>query len=81
MTAQYIGSVLKLHRKTAGLTRVDLARLSGVGKTTIFDIEHGKETVQLRSLLLVMDALGIRIRFESRIMDTLDEPIEEGKMR
>ena len=73
MTVSDIGTVMRLHRKTAGLSRVHLARLSGVGKTTIFDIEHGKETVQLKSLLLVLEALGIELRLESRVMDAVTD--------
>ena len=78
MTTRYIGTVIKLHRRAAGLSRVDLARLSGVGKTTIYDLEHGKETVQLRGLLLILNAIRIELRFESRVMDSLKEQIERG---
>ena len=81
MNAEIIGAIVKLHRKTAGLTRVDLARLSGVGRTTIFDIEHGKETVQLKSLLLVFDALGIQMHLESRAMDTAKQLLTKGKRK
>ncbi len=81
MTAKTIGAIIRLHRKTAGLTRVELARLSGVGKTTIFDIEHGKETVQLKSLLLVLDVLGIEMRLDSRVMDTTKELLKEDRLK
>ena len=81
MTAAYIGTVVRLHRKTAGLSRVKLARLSGVGKTTIYDIEQGKETVQLRSLLLVVNALSIELSLDSRVMDTLKELIPRGESK
>lgn len=81
MTASEIGTVVKFHRKTAGLTRVDLARLAGVGKTTIFDIEHGKETVQLKSLLLVFDALGIEMRLDSRVMDAAKKLVKEARLK
>jgi len=79
MTTRYIGTVIKLHRKAAGMSRVDLARLSGVGKTMIYDLEHGKETVQLRGLLLILNALSIELRFDSRVMDSLKELIEGGE--
>lgn len=56
-----IGNIIRWHRKLAGLSRVDLARLAGVGKTSIFDLEHGKQTVQLRTLLRILDVLNIRL--------------------
>lgn len=76
MDSKYIGAVIQIHRKEAGLSRVALARLSGVGKTTIYDIEHGKETVRMRSLFLVLKALSIEVRLESRVMDALDDKLD-----
>ena len=52
-----------------------------MGKTTIFDIEHGKETVRLKSLLLVFVALGIEMQLESRAMDTAKQLLTEGKRK
>ena len=56
-----MGKLVKYHRKRAGLTQLALADLAGVGKTTVFDIEHGKPTVQLESLLSVLEVLNISI--------------------
>ncbi len=68
-----IGDMIRYHRKRAGLSRVDLATIAGVGKTVIYDIEHGKETVQFRSLARVLDALNISISFDSPLMSTYIE--------
>ncbi len=65
-----IGDMIRYHRKRAGLSRVDLATIAGVGKTVIYDIEHGKETVQFRSLARVLDALNISLSFDSPLMST-----------
>jgi len=40
-----LGPVVRDHRKKAGFTQLELANLSMVGKTTVFDIEKNKETV------------------------------------
>ncbi len=40
------------HRKKSGLKQKGLAQLAGVGKIVVFDIEKGKETVQLDALYL-----------------------------
>ncbi|MFB3133065.1 MAG: helix-turn-helix domain-containing protein [Rhodothermales bacterium] len=68
-----IGDMIRYHRKRAGLSRVDLATIAGVGKTVIYDIEHGKETVQFRSLACVLDALNISLSFDSPLMSTYHE--------
>jgi y4mF family transcriptional regulator len=64
-----IGEIIKLHRKKSGLTQSGLAKLAGCGKTVIFDIEHGKATVQLDTLLKICLVLNIRLFFESPIME------------
>lgn len=71
-TATYIGDVVHYHRKRAGLSRVDLATIAGVGKTVIYDIERGKETVRFRSLLKVLQALNISIALNSPLMEPYD---------
>jgi y4mF family transcriptional regulator len=64
-----LSDIIKFHRKKAGLTQKELADLSGLGKTVIFDIEKGKETVQFNSLLKVLKALNIKLKIESRLME------------
>jgi y4mF family transcriptional regulator len=66
---QYIGDVIKYHRKKAGLSQKSLADIAGVGKTVVFDIEKGKETVQFKSLINVFNALNINISLESPLME------------
>ncbi|MCX6580046.1 MAG: helix-turn-helix domain-containing protein [Candidatus Aminicenantes bacterium] len=66
-----IWRVITLHRKHSGLSRLELADIAGVGKTVIYDIEHGKETVQFSSLKKVLDALNIKIRLESPALEFL----------
>nr|WP_237758976.1 helix-turn-helix transcriptional regulator [Legionella birminghamensis] len=64
MIANEIAQMVHYYRKQSGLSQQDLANLAGVGKTVIFDIEKGKETVQLNTLIKVLDVLNIRIKFE-----------------
>ena len=60
-----LGSLIKEHRKMAGLTQLELANLAGVGKTTVFDIEKSKETVRWNNLLAVLQVLNIKVEFKS----------------
>ena len=58
-----VSGMVKDHRKASGLTQLELAEIAGVGKTTVFDIEKGKETVRFINLTKVLDALNIKIEF------------------
>lgn len=66
---QHLGDIIKYHRKKAGLSQKSLADVAGVGKTVVFDIEKGKETVQFKSLINVLKALNISIKLNSPLMD------------
>jgi HTH-type transcriptional regulator / antitoxin HipB len=56
--------IIRRQRKLRLLSQSQLARAAGVGKTVVFDIEHGKPTVQLDTLLKILGALDIRLSFE-----------------
>lgn len=60
-----ISEVIIFHRKQAGLTQAQLAKIAGVGKTAVFDIENGKLTVRHQTLLKVLEALNIKLSWES----------------
>ncbi len=62
-----IAHAVRWHRKLAGLTQVELAELAGVGKTVLFDIEHGKESVLACGLLKVLAALNLKIEIVSPV--------------
>ena len=68
-----INEIVLLHRKKSGLTRNQLADLAGVGKTVIYDIEKGKETIRFSTLQKVLKALNIKITFTSPLMEVLNE--------
>jgi y4mF family transcriptional regulator len=68
-TIPKLGPIVRYHRMQAGLSRMGLADIAGVGKTAVFDIEKGKTTVRLNTLLKVLDALNVAISLESPLMD------------
>ncbi|HYW95220.1 MAG TPA: helix-turn-helix domain-containing protein [Bacteroidales bacterium] len=68
-----IGKIIQYHRKKSNLTQKELALLAGVGKTVVFDIEHGKETVQFVTLKNVCDVLSITIGLESPLMKQYEQ--------
>jgi HTH-type transcriptional regulator/antitoxin HipB len=74
---QDLAQIIRLHRRAAKLSRVQLAELAGVGKTVIYDIEKGKESVQLDTLRKILKVLNIRIILKSPLMDNLQNSEDE----
>jgi len=70
---KHVGRIIYFHRKKAGLSRIDLAMVAGVGKTVIYDIEHGKETVRIKTLLKILNALNITMFLDGPIMEHFTE--------
>ena len=68
---QTLAEIIKMHRKAAGLSRAQLAEMAGVGKTVIYDIEKGKESIRLNTLQKVLKVLNIKIELTSPLMDSL----------
>ncbi len=63
------GAIVRWHRRQAGLTQPELAQIAGVGRTVVFDVEKGKLTVRLTTLLKLLDALNIRLDWASPLKD------------
>jgi y4mF family transcriptional regulator len=55
---QELGKALRSARKQLGLTQPQLALAAGIGVRFIVDLEGGKPTVRLDSVLRVIEALG-----------------------
>ena len=68
-----MSEMVLFHRKYSDLTRNQLANLAGVGKTVIYDIEKGKETIRFSTLQKVLKVLNIKITFTSPLMEMLNE--------
>ena len=68
-----LSDIVLFHRRQSGLSRNQLADMAGVGKTVIYDIEKGKETIRFATLQKILTALNIKINFESPLMEILNE--------
>ncbi len=66
-----LATIIREHRKIAGLSQLQLAELAGVGKTVVFDIEKGKETIQMDTLRKILTALNIKVQLTSPIMNQI----------
>jgi len=69
MNTLELAQVIRFHRDQAGLTQNELSQLAEVGKTTVFDIEKGKPTVQLQSILKVLSVLNVTLSWESPLKE------------
>lgn len=78
MNRNNISYIVKLHRKQSGLTQKALADLAGVGKTVIYDIEKGKETVQWDTVNKVLAVLNVKIKFESPLLELMESNDEKS---
>jgi Helix-turn-helix. len=72
-----IGEMVRFHRKMARLSQLELAKLAGVGKTVVFDLEHGKETVKLMTLLKLLHTLNIRLQFRGPLVEAFEKENNE----
>lgn len=66
-----LATIIKNHRKAAGLSQLQLAEMAGLGKTVIFDIEKGKETIQLDTLRKILMVLNIKVQLTSPLMNQI----------
>lgn len=77
MNVYQIAAIVRFHRKKSGLSQEQLAKLAGLGKTVIFDIEKGKLSVRLNTLLKVLEVLNIQIEFQSPLMPLFKESLND----
>ncbi|MEO7800315.1 MAG: helix-turn-helix transcriptional regulator [Opitutaceae bacterium] len=63
-----LAHLIQSHRQKAGLTQIQLAKLAGVGKTVVWDLEHGKESVQWDTLQKIFRVLNITVEWRSPLL-------------
>ncbi len=66
---QKLAEIISKHRKLAGLSQLQLAELAGIGKTVVYDIEKGKETIQLDTLRKILIVLNIKVQLISPLLN------------
>jgi len=81
VSVQLIGDAVRYHRRRSGLSQKSLADLAGIGKTSVFDIEKGKPTVRLATLVAVLRVLNIEMILESPLMDAFAATLDDGGER
>lgn len=74
-----VATTVQFCRKKSGLSQGELAQIAGIGKTVVFDIEHGKKSVRLDTLLKVFNVLNIKIFLKPPLPLLSNERALEGK--
>lgn len=77
MNPKEIGRMIRFHRKKAALSQERLAFLADVGKTVIFDIEKGKLSIRLDTLLKILRVLNIGLDFQGPLIGLFKEVRED----
>jgi len=72
-STQQLGQALRSARKQLELTQSELALAAGVGVRFIVDLEAGKPTVRLETVMRVIEALGGQIMLDGLPSVTGDE--------
>jgi transcriptional regulator with XRE-family HTH domain len=52
---------IKKIRKAKSLTQDQLAELAGLNRTHLYRLESGKQSMTLRTLKIIADALGVKV--------------------
>ena len=76
MTPEELGQIVRFHRRLAGITQKGLGDMAGIGKTAVFDIEHGKASVRMDTLMKVLEVLNIRVELRSPLMSAFEAEAE-----
>ncbi len=77
MNQNQLAEIVHFHRKKSGLSQAALARLAGLGKTVIFDVEHGKQSVRWETIVKILEVLNIKMEFKSPLMELFRTQFDE----
>lgn len=56
-----LGEIIRMKRKSSGVTQNDAAALTGVGTRFLSELERGKETAEFGKALHVLGRLGLEL--------------------
>ena len=63
-----LSSIVRFHRREAGLSQVGLADMAGVSRKVIQEIESGRDGVTWRNVLAVLKTLNIALKPEGPLV-------------
>jgi HTH-type transcriptional regulator/antitoxin HipB len=83
-----IASLIRFHRKRAGLSQVELASLSGVSRKVVQELEAGHDGATWRNLSAILGVLNVKLEPQGPLVEEWKNPFpaleaikaETGKM-
>lgn len=69
MRSEELGSLITFHRKKAGLTQIQLAKLAGVSRFIVQELEAAKGRTTWRHLESVLVVLNLRLEPQGPLVD------------
>lgn len=63
-TAASVGHAIRHYREQAGITQAELAYRTGIDRTYLSLLEHGRGTKQLTRLLAILRELGVKVTLQ-----------------
>ncbi len=73
-----LADIVRFHRKKSGLTQADLAKLAGIGKAAVYDLEHRTKSTRIDTIQKVLRVLNITVKLDSPIMHSYQELKDEA---
>lgn len=61
-----LGQIIRMKRRTLGLTQEHVAGLAGIGIRYLSDLERGKQTTEMGKALQVVNCLGLELFVKPR---------------
>lgn len=69
VTSDQLASLVRFHRKRAGLSQVDMASMADVSRKVIQDLEASRDGVRWRNLMAVLAVLNIKLRPDGPLIE------------
>jgi predicted transcriptional regulator len=68
MHSEQLGSLIRFHRKKAGLTQVELAALSGVSRFVVQELEAGTGRTTWKHVVSVLEILNLELKADGPLV-------------
>lgn len=66
-SAQDLGRFIQACRAEQKMTQADISGMANTGNRFIVELENGKDTVQLKKVLDVLDTLGLEVFVQRKV--------------
>jgi len=68
-TSDQLASLIRFHRKRAGLSQVDMASMADVSRKVVQDLEASRDGVSWRNLIAVLGVLNVKLRPDGPLIE------------